>query len=359
MKIISTAILTSALMFLNFSTASAQNSSSGGGGGSFAIPPELPMIKSATLLRAFAFHRAVRATMDVGSPGQVPNRGVRVEVLKQGNETADDLVNTLAGRTVQFTLASPRDKVNLYVQIMDEYGFPLFYGSQNFTMTFGNNGEPRLPQNWEVGFIKLNKRIRIPFPGVRNVEIVFRNAKGDIDTNPSLTLLGDGFLLPFEYVDRRGEIKVSYVNSMTGFNGTAVYDLENGRLRPAASLVNVSQNFPGLIEHYSRYSDATEVSGSGWHKETVLRFDVTKGLYTDFLIFLEGGQPARAVIIAFTLPSELPSENSGELHFIRTPLVEGRARSVSFPQGKYFLFFESEVDQFREIHYDNEGGGKD
>lgn len=353
MKKISTIpLLTITLLFLTFRIAYAQ-SPRGGEGGSGTIPAELPMIQSSQLLRAFAFHRAVRATMDVGSAGQVPNRGVQVEVKKQGDETADDLVNTLAARTVQFTLASPRDKMNLYVQVMDEYGFPLFHGSQHFAFEFESNGQPRLPRSWKSDFIKLNQRIRIPFPGVRNVEIVFRNANGDIVSNPGLTLQGNGFLLPIEYVDRRGELKVSYVNNVTGLNGTAVYDLENGRLRPAASLVNVSQNFPGLIEHYGRYTDVTDMNVGGLHKETVFRYDATKGLSVDFWITFEGEVPARAVIIAFILPEE-----PGNLHFVRMPLVDGKARNVSFPPGKYFLLFESEVNQFREIQFDNEGGGK-
>lgn len=353
MKRISTTVLLTIALFLNSGLALAQNPGSGGGGGSFVIPSELPMIQSSQLLRAFAFHRATRASMDVSSSGQVPNRGVRVEVSKLGNETADDLVNTLAGRSVQFTLASRRDKVNLYVQVMDEDGFALFHGSQHFALEFEGDGQPRLPQSWKPGFIMLNKRVRIPFPGVRSVEIVFRNSSGDIVSNPGLTLHGNGFLLPIEYADRKGELKVSFVNSITGLNGTAVYDLENGRLRPASSFVNVNSNFPGHIEHYTQYTDITDMNVGGLHRETVFRYNATKGLSVDFWVTFEGGVPARAVVTAFTIP-----EDPGVLHFVRTPLIEGKARGISYPPGKYFLFFESEVDQFREIQFDNEGGGK-
>jgi len=219
------------------------------------IPAELPMLKNAAVLKAYALNRAAGATMTVSSSGQVPNKSVTVYANKEPGDTADDLIAKLAITPVAITLASVKDQINLNVEVYDETHTPLFSGSRWFTLEVGDNGQLRLPSNWGNGDFITMQKVRVPFPGVQNVEVDFRDRNGKLLNNPSARVVEDGFLFPVDWTERVGEIKITYLDAQRQ-EQTAVYDLQSTSLKPPSTLVNWNQNFAVMgIEHYWRVND--------------------------------------------------------------------------------------------------------
>ena len=319
-----------------------------------AIPAELPMIKSLALLKVFAIDRGHEATLFMSSSGQVPNRGTSIGVVNNGHEKADDLLARLSSQPVQFTVASPQDEVSLSVNVVDVNGGPLFSGNKNFRFFVGKGGGAALPGDWVSDFVALKRSVRIPFPGVKHVEVVVRNAKGEILTNPGVnTVENVGFDYPTNLTARAGEVKITYGDGK-GAERTRVYNLATGMVVPPSDLASFSGPVPSRIQglwYWSR--GATNLTASGMRKDDVIRLDldVPSSVYFRKFTFEDGSQP-RAIVVGFTVAPE------NGMQFVRIPYDDGAMRQASFTPGAHFIFFETEEDQFREITFDWYDGGK-
>jgi len=320
------------------------------------IPIELPMLKNAAVLKAYALTRAAGASMTVGSSGQVPNRGISVVVNKEVGDTADDLIAKLARTPVAFTLASARDQVNLNVEVYDETRTVLFRGSRGFTCEVGDDGRLQLPRSWGRGDFIVMQPIRIPFPGVQSVEVDFRDRNGKLLNNPGARVVADGFLFPADWTERAGEIKITYLDAQRQ-ERTAVYDLQSASLRPVTALANWDSSFAALrIQNYWRVSDnSPNINLGGLPKDSVIRIDVTKTFTTnsvtvplsvDLWFTFPGGEVPTAAIVA--------GQDERGLYFSRYKLNSlGQYFKLPFWPGKYFLFLESQEDQYRELTFEN------